>query len=75
MKSLLATQVLPDEPEQIAMRNGEYVGVRRFVRILEYGNEAKNMVDAVVDRCAAVLNLRQQIMLYRRPSSAIRFYR
>eukprot|EP00884_Botryococcus_braunii_P001844 jgi/Botrbrau1/11660/Bobra.168_2s0015.2 len=65
----------PEEAEQTAMQNGEYVGVRRFVRILEYGNDAKNIVDAVVDRCAAVMNLRQQIMLYRRPSSSVRFFR
>jgi hypothetical protein len=65
----------PEEAEQTALRNGEYVGVRRFIRILEYGNDAKNIVDAVVDRCAAVLNLRQQIMLYRRPSSSVRFFR
>jgi len=32
-------------------------------------------VDALVDRCGALLNLRTEILLYRRPRRSFRFYR
>lgn len=54
---------------------GEYVGMRRFTRILERGPEAKAAVDAVADACGTLINLRTSIMRYRRPKSVQRFYR
>lgn len=57
------------------MRQGEYVGVRRFVRVLEYGDEAKDALDRTVNACSAVINLRTAIMRYRTPRNNHRFYR
>ncbi|KAK9839780.1 hypothetical protein WJX81_000925 [Elliptochloris bilobata] len=64
-----------DALEAAALREGEYVGVRRFTRTLERGGDAKAVVDAFVDRCGALLNLRTEILLYRRPRRSFRFYR
>ena len=64
-----------DALEAAALREGEYVGVRRFTRTLERGGDAKAVVDALVDRCGALLNLRTEILLYRRPRRSFRFYR
>ena len=57
------------------MREGEYVGVRRFIRALERGMDSKALVDELVDRCGAVINLRTAIMHYRKPRDSFRFYR
>ena len=64
-----------DALEGAALREGEYVGVRRFTRILERGDAAKATVDALVDACAEVLNLRTAIVLYRAPRRLFRFFR
>lgn len=58
-----------------AMREGEYIGVRRFIRALERGMDSKALVDGWVDKCGAVINLRTAIMRYRKPRGSFRFYR
>lgn len=45
-----------------AAAGGGYVGVRRVVRLLEHGDQAKRQVDAAIDANAAMLNLRVCIM-------------
>ena len=61
--------------EKINMENGEYIGVRRFTRTLERGTEAKHEVDAVIDACGVLVNLRTAIMRYRKPISVETFFR
>ena len=63
------------DPENKNLIDGEYVGMRRFTRILERGVEAKTEVDAVVDACGVLLNLRTSIMRYRKPKSVGKFFR
>eukprot|EP00887_Chlorella_sp_A99_P002448 scaffold10.g2448.t1 len=70
-----AEGVLPLDLEARNMQNGEYVAVRRFVRILEGGADAKATVDQVVDVCGLVINLRTSIMRYRKPKSVDKFFR
>ena len=62
-------------PEVRSLKDGEYVGVRRFTRILERGTEAKSDLDTVIDRCGSLVNLRTAIMPYRKPRRWFRFYR
>ena len=62
-------------PEVKSLKDGEYVGVRRFTRILERGPEAKSDLDKVIDRCGSLVNLRTAIMRYRKPRRWFRFYR
>ena len=62
-------------PEIRSLKEGEYVGVRRFTRILERGTEAKADLDKVIDRCGSLVNLRTAIMRYRKPRRWFRFYR
>ena len=62
-------------PEVKSLKEGEYVGVRRFTRILERGTEAKSDLDIVIDRCGGLVNLRTAIMRYRKPRRWFRFYR
>ena len=62
-------------PEVKSLKEGEYVGVRRFTRILERGTEAKADLDKVIDRCGGLVNLRTAIMRYRKPRRWFRFYR
>lgn len=68
-------QEKPDAAELASLRDGEYVAVRRFTRILERGIEAKGRVDDVVDACGGIVNLRIAIMRYRKARSSIRFFR
>lgn len=69
----------PQDPgldlEARQLRDGEYVAVRRFTRILERGPDAKATVDRVVDACGVLINLRTAIIRYRQPRSLDRFYR
>jgi hypothetical protein len=46
----------------VSLAAGGYVGVRRVVRLLEHGDNAKRIVDAVIDASAQMLNLRVAIM-------------
>lgn len=55
------------------MRMGDYVGVRRVVRVLEYGDEAKEVLDRTINACSAVINLRTAIMRYRTPRNNHRY--
>jgi hypothetical protein len=48
--------------ERVSLAAGGYVGVRRVVRLLEHGDNAKRIVDAVIDASAQMLNLRVAIM-------------
>ena len=64
-----------DEIEEAALKEGEYVGVRRFTRILENGNDAKAITDRLVDICGGLVNLRTAIMRYRKPQDSLRFFR
>jgi hypothetical protein len=48
--------------ERVSLAAGGYVGVRRVVRLLEHGDNAKRIVDAVIDANAQMLNLRVAIM-------------
>ena len=61
--------------EEAALKDGEYVGVRRFTRILENGNDAKAITDRLVDICGGLVNLRTAIMRYRKPQDSLRFFR
>lgn len=70
-----ATPAPPLDPEKKNMQDGEYVGVRRFTRTLEKGVEAKAEVDAVLDACGTLVNLRTAIMRYRKPKSIDTFFR
>ncbi len=63
------------DPETKNLQDGEYVGMRRFTRILERGTEAKTEVDAVVDACGTLINLRTSIMRYRKPKNIGKFFR
>ncbi|KAL6757552.1 inositol hexakisphosphate-domain-containing protein [Haematococcus lacustris] len=66
----------PEEAaEQKALAAGGYVGVRRVVRLLEEGEDAKRTLDAVVDSASDLLNLRVSIMKYRKPRSSYKFLR
>eukprot|EP00775_Hariotina_reticulata_P011247 gene11247-11396_t len=53
--------------ERVSLAGGGYVGVRRVVRLLEHGDNAKRVVDALIDANSQMLNLRVSIMRYRRP--------
>ena len=61
--------------EEAALKDGEYIGVRRFVRILENGIDGKNLTDRIVDQCGSLVNLRTSIMHYRKPAGTSRFHR
>lgn len=63
------------DPETKNLQEGEYVGMRRFTRTLERGTEAKAEVDAVVDACGTLINLRTSIMRYRKPKNIGKFFR
>lgn len=63
------------DPERVNMENGDYIGVRRFTRTLERGAEAKIEVDAVIDACGVLVNLRTAIMRYRKPKFVDSFFR
>lgn len=63
------------DPETKNLQEGEYVGMRRFIRILERGIEAKSEVDEVVDACGTLINLRTSIMRYRKPKNIGKFFR
>ena len=45
------------------------------MRILERGDDAKGVLDAVVDQCGGLINLRTAIMRYRKPKRWFTFYR
>ena len=65
-----------EEPlEASSLRDGDYVAVRRFTRILERGIDAKQTVDALINRCGSLVNLRAAIMRYRKPRRSFRFFR
>jgi Inositol hexakisphosphate len=70
-----ATDLPSIDPETKNLQEGEYVGMRRFTRILERGTEAKTEVDAVVDACGTLINLRTSIMRYRKPKNIGKFFR
>lgn len=63
------------DPEKRHLEEGDYIGTRRFTRTLERGPEAKAEVDAVVDACGVLINLRTAIMRYRKPKSLEKFFR
>lgn len=48
-----------------ALRRGEYAVIRSLTRVLEGGVEGKRQVDQVIDKCAAMQNLREAIATYR----------
>lgn len=66
---------LGNELEVAALKEGEYVAVRRFVRLLERGGDAKAALDELVDRAGALVNLRTAISRYRKPRRRFRFFR
>eukprot|EP01018_Ginkgo_biloba_P004364 Gb_39663 [translate_table: standard] len=47
------------------MRRGEYTVIRSLIRVLEGGVEGKRQVDEVIDKCSAMQNLREAIVVYR----------
>ncbi|EPS58742.1 hypothetical protein M569_16071, partial [Genlisea aurea] len=53
----------PSSEESI--RRGEYTVIRSLIRVLEGGAEGKRQVDAIIDKCAAMQNLREAIASYR----------
>jgi hypothetical protein len=59
---LVCFQLLCVLQERVSLAAGGYVGVRRVVRLLEHGDNAKRIVDAVIDANAQMLNLRVAIM-------------
>lgn len=64
-----------EDPETRNLRDGDYVGVRRFVRVLEQGVDVKTTVDQVIDACGVLVNLRTAIMRYRLPKTMDKFFR
>lgn len=59
----LWSDLSPEEvQERVSLAAGGYVGVRRIVRLLEHGDNAKRVVDAAIDANAQMLNLRVAIM-------------
>jgi hypothetical protein len=73
--NIAALQIHTDALEMATLKEGEYVAVRRFTRILERGVDAKSLLDRVVDQCGALINLRTAIMRYRKPRNHFRFFR
>eukprot|EP00798_Chlamydomonas_sp_ICE-L_P002281 gene2281-8554_t len=61
--------------EQKALAGGGYVGVRRIVRLLEEGENAKKTVDAMVDTASGLINLRKAIMRYCKPRMSYKYVR
>lgn len=58
----------PEEiEEQRSLAAGGYVGVRRVIRLLEEGDNAKRAVDTVIDAAGQLINLRMAVMRYRKP--------
>lgn len=53
--------------ELVSLRNGDYAAIRRLVRLFVAGMKMKEVVDAVINHCAAITNLREAILAYRRP--------
>ena len=72
---VVSVQMQNDALEMATLREGEYVAVRRFTRILERGVDAKGLLDKVVDQCGALINLRTAILRYRKPRNHFRFFR
>ncbi|KAK9808828.1 hypothetical protein WJX72_004439 [[Myrmecia] bisecta] len=70
-----SSMVEADTMEAASLKEGEYVAVRRFTRILERGDDAKSSLDMVIDKCGALVNLRTAIMRYRKPRRWFRFFR
>lgn len=75
MANILKVALEENEREEAALKDGEYVGVRRFVRILENGIDGKNFTDRLVDLCGSLVNLRTSIVNYRKPQGKSRFHR
>ncbi len=44
------------------MINGEYMAIRRLVRSLVQGEEAKKTADKIITACAVPVNVRLEIM-------------
>eukprot|EP00271_Cylindrocystis_brebissonii_P022366 TRINITY_DN8584_c2_g1_i1.p1 TRINITY_DN8584_c2_g1~~TRINITY_DN8584_c2_g1_i1.p1 ORF type:complete len:1580 (+),score=309.80 TRINITY_DN8584_c2_g1_i1:485-5224(+) len=53
----------PDVEEEL--RRGEYPVIRSLTRVLKGGAESKRQVDAVINQCSAMQNLREAILSYR----------
>eukprot|EP00850_Spirogloea_muscicola_P002322 SM000009S23451 [mRNA] locus=s9:35424:44183:- [translate_table: standard] len=47
------------------LRLGEYSVIRSLTRVLQGGAESKRIVDAAIDKCSAMQNLREAILGYR----------
>jgi hypothetical protein len=54
-----------DEDRPGALRAGHFLAVRSIVRVLPHGVAAKAMLDAAIDACAAMQNIRAVIAQYR----------
>jgi len=50
--------------EDDAMLNGDYVLIRRLVRTLVQGEDAKELSDRIIGTCSKPINMRTQIMKY-----------
>ena len=48
--------------ERRALQRGEWLVVRRLLRLLQGGEEAKNELDDAIDCCAALINLRECVL-------------
>lgn len=44
------------------MLSGEYVAVRKLVRSLVQGEQAKSVADKLISKCGVPINLRTEIM-------------
>eukprot|EP00803_Ostreobium_quekettii_P003854 evm.model.scf_787.5 EVM.evm.TU.scf_787.5 scf_787:45503-61553(+) len=47
------------------LKHGMYGTVRSLIRVLELGQEGKQVVDKVINACSAMQNLREAILVYR----------
>ena len=53
--------VMPEEDKVASLRAGHFLAVRSIVRVLPQGVSAKLVLDAVIDACAAMQNLRRVV--------------
>jgi len=64
------TESAIDKEEASALYMGEYSAARRLTVLLKNGVDIKKSVDAVIDSCGVLKNLREAIFDYRHPSVA-----
>uniref|UniRef100_A0A7S3QUH6 Tyrosine specific protein phosphatases domain-containing protein n=1 Tax=Dunaliella tertiolecta TaxID=3047 RepID=A0A7S3QUH6_DUNTE len=64
-RAMAKSRPAPPKEDQEQLKAGMYGVVRSLLRALEKGPEAKMILDAVIDACAGMQNLREGIYSYR----------